>query len=352
MSTFLKQVWYMAAWASEVVGDRPLARTIADTPVVLFRDADGQAIAMLDRCPHRFAPLSLGKVEQGRLRCGYHGLVFDPAGRCVENPFANVAPAAACVPAYKVIEQDSIIWVWLGDAERATPDSIPRYAFLVDPGMRNVYGYTASSANYELLTDNLMDLTHARFLHPDFGGELYAPEHTWRSEGDVITSCYLVRDIPNPPLFELTFKAHGKNVDLWDDITWRAPACLYLDSGFKLTGRPREEGSATPSAHIITPETATTSHYFWASGNKLDNPMTDEELQNGLSQAFDHEDKPMIEAVQRRMGSADFWSLKPVLLKTDAAAVIVRRVVQRRLKEEAEGVSSNTSLGKEVPKCE
>lgn len=334
MPPFLTQIWYMAAWGHEVV-DKPLARTIADQPIVLFRGEEGVAHALLDRCPHRFAPLSLGRVEKHGLRCGYHGLVFDASGACSENPLGSVIPAAARVPSYPVVEQDRILWVWLGDPALADPATIPRYAFLADPSMRNVFGYTASSANYELLTDNLMDLTHARFLHPGFGGDLYNPEHGWHQDGDVVTSCYLVRDIPNPDLFERTFPAQGRHVDLWDDITWRAPASLFLESGFKLTGAPREEGLATPSAHIITPATASSSHYFWASGNKHDNPMSDEELMAGLSQAFDQEDKPMIEAVQRRMGDADFWSLKPVLLRTDTPAVVVRRILDRLRQQEA-----------------
>jgi vanillate O-demethylase monooxygenase subunit len=338
MTAFLKNVWYMAAWSHEVA-DSALARTIIGVPVIFFRGAGGKVAALHDQCPHRFAPLSAGRVEDGKIRCGYHGLVFDASGACVENPFSPVAPSAARVARYPVVEQDRIVWVWMGDPALAHATAIPRFEFLVDPAMRNVFGYTASAANYELHTDNLLDLTHARFLHPAFGGDAYNPEHTWKQEGDVVTSCYLVRDIPNPPLFELTFKAGGKNVDLWDDITWRAPACLCLESGFKITGTPRSEGLATPSAHIITPQTADRCHYFWASGNKRDNPMRDEELRSGLSQAFDQEDKPMIEAVQRRMGDADFWSLKPVLLKTDVAAVTVRRIIQRRLKEEAEALA-------------
>jgi vanillate O-demethylase monooxygenase subunit len=144
-----------------------------------------------------------------------------------------------------------------------------------------------------------------------------------------------VRDIPNPPLFELTFPARGRHVDLWDDITWHAPACLSLDSGFTFTGRPREEGVTTPSVHNITPVTAGTSHYFWASGNQRDNPMTDDELKAGLSQAFDLEDKPMIEAVQQRMAGTGFWDLQPVLLPTDAPAVRVRRILERMRRDEA-----------------
>lgn len=334
MSDFLKNTWYLAAWATEV-GDAPLARTICDIPVVLYRGAGSRVVALHDRCPHRFAPLSTGRVEGGRLRCGYHGLSFDEHGACAESPFSSARPAAACTTSYPVLEQDRMVWIWLGDPSRADPAAAPRFAFLGDPSMRNVFGYTAVMAHYELLTDNLMDLTHARFLHPAFGGELYNPTHRWSMDGDVVTSCYEVIDIPNPPLFELTFPTQGGHVDLWDDITWRTPACLFLESGFKRHGSPRDSGLRTPSAHVITPETARRSHYFWASGNAADNPMSDDELKQGLAQAFEGEDKPMIEAVQQRMGDAEFWSLKPVLLKTDAAAVMVRRILARRLAEES-----------------
>jgi phenylpropionate dioxygenase-like ring-hydroxylating dioxygenase large terminal subunit len=81
----LRNSWYVAAWDREVTR-APLARVFLDQPVVLYRKEDGTPVALEDRCCHRQLPLSMGKVEGDELRCGYHGLKFDSAGRCVEIP--------------------------------------------------------------------------------------------------------------------------------------------------------------------------------------------------------------------------------------------------------------------------
>ena len=100
--TYLRNCWYMAAWGDEV-GEKPLARTFLDKPVVLYRDADGRAHALFDRCPHRFAPLSVGKVEDATLVCGYHGLGFGGDGACTRNPHGPI-PRALRVKSYPVVE--------------------------------------------------------------------------------------------------------------------------------------------------------------------------------------------------------------------------------------------------------
>ena len=81
----LRNAWYIAAWADEL-GTTPLGRRICNEPVVLFRDAAGQAAALLDMCCHRGAPLHLGQVCAEGIVCGYHDLTFDRTGRCVRIP--------------------------------------------------------------------------------------------------------------------------------------------------------------------------------------------------------------------------------------------------------------------------
>ena len=76
---FARNAWYIAAWGDEL-GDKPLARRICNDPIVLFRDKDGRAAALADRCCHRSAPLSLGTVVEDGIQCGYHGLIIDSAG--------------------------------------------------------------------------------------------------------------------------------------------------------------------------------------------------------------------------------------------------------------------------------
>lgn len=335
MTVFLKNTWYVAAWNHEL-DQGLLSRTIIGVSLVLFRDASGKAAALFNRCPHRFAPLSKGVLHEGQVMCRYHGLRFASNGECSHNPWGGKTPAACKVNTFPVVEQDGAIWIWLGDAEKADPSLIPRFEFMVDPGMRCVKGYTAVKANYQLLVDNLMDLSHARFLHPGFGGDVYNPRSHVEMGERTVTSCFLVENVDNPEFPECAWSAGGKRVDLWDDITWNEPANLTLESGVTLHGNSREQGWMIPSAHLVTPETEHRSHYFWGSGVEQENALSNEDLVNVLSQAFDSEDKPMLEAAYEAMDGEAFWDLHPVLLQHDVGAVRVRRLLSERIAQENE----------------
>ena len=121
---FLENCWYAAAWDDEI-GEAPLARRILDRPVVLFRGEDGKAAALADRCVHRHAPLSHGRVEGGGIRCGYHGLLFANDGTCIQVPGQTKVPPGARVASFPVVERDRFVWIWMGDprARRSRVDS-------------------------------------------------------------------------------------------------------------------------------------------------------------------------------------------------------------------------------------
>ena len=121
---YLRNAWYVAAWDREV-GRKPLARTILNEPIVLYRKADGAPAALEDRCCHRHVPLSLGTLVGDDLRCGYHGLRFDASGVCVEIPGQPKIPPGARVRSYPVVEKWNWIWIWMGEPARADVKLIP-----------------------------------------------------------------------------------------------------------------------------------------------------------------------------------------------------------------------------------
>lgn len=329
---FIQNNWYMIAWADEV-GTAPFSRTALDVPILIYRDAEnGNPVALMDRCPHRFAPLSMGTVQAGHIRCGYHGLEFDKAGRCVKSPFTKTPPAAAKVRAFPLVEQDDVLWIWMGDPALADPSTIVRLPHHVDPDWRCVRGLTTAQADYRLLSDNLMDLTHIAFLHPAFGGHSYAPKVTVTEEADgSILADYLIDKMPN---FLSREEMPCDHVRTNDRIRWVAPSTHLLEG--RAFGHDDPSLMWTnPSAHILTPATASTTHYFWSSAVRQNSPLTDEMHMALLSQTFDNEDKPMVEAVQRQMKGAELFDLDPVLLKNDAAAVRVRRKTEALLAAEA-----------------
>ena len=174
--TFLRNCWYMAAWLDELPAEGGLARTFLDEPVFLFRDDAGAAHALLDRCPHRFAPLSRGKIEGDAVVCAYHGLAFDGSGACLRNPHGPVLRSLA-VRSYPVAEAHRALWIWMGDKVRADLPAIPELSFLsAAPETAFNRGYVHGAGNYQLYVDNILDLSHTDYLHPTTlgGGVDYA----------------------------------------------------------------------------------------------------------------------------------------------------------------------------------
>lgn len=338
MARYLRNTWYQAGWAGDLPAEGTLARTICDIPLVFFRRADGSATALVDRCPHRFAPLSAGKVADDRITCGYHGLAFGPDGRCVHNPHGPVV-AALSVRAFPVVERHGAIWVWTGDADKADPALLPNLSYIDEtPPLARITGYMPTAANYQLLSDNILDLSHADYLHPDtLGGINTTARSTNRQVGERVVVDWLAEDCVPPPAFRATL--HGADrADIWTEVVWQAPAVMTLGVAAMQAGvarLPQDEGY---TLHNMVPETATTTHYFYCATRRfrIDDAAFTEFLKVALAQAFVQEDKPMLERQQARIGEADFWDLQPVLLKIDAASTRARRLLQERIAAEAE----------------
>lgn len=333
--SYPRNAWYMACWADDLARDRLLARTLLDRPVVLFRDADGAPAALDDMCPHRFAPLSRGRVQDGVVQCGYHGLRFDAAGMCLGNASAYSSfPPDTCVQSHPVVERHRGIWIWLGDREKVNPDLIPPLSRIPMPGgHENIGNYLHVQGNWLLETDNIMDLTHVHYLHDgSLGNEsMRAGDiHVREQDGAIRAELWMPGTIcPFGPL-------EGQLCDQWNNVEWHAPSAMILDFGAVLPGEPAVQDEGGYAFHIFTPETERTTHYFFgSSGSYADKdawqPRIIGELQNRI---FLEEDNPMIEAVQDRMAGRDFWDMRPAILSSDAAAIRVRRKIARLCREE------------------
>ncbi|MDB5406892.1 MAG: aromatic ring-hydroxylating dioxygenase subunit alpha [Rhodospirillales bacterium] len=326
---FLRNTWYVAAWAKDV-GREMTGRVYLNEPVVLYRKENGIAVAVSDRCPHRFAPLHMGQLKGDAIECPYHGLRFDDAGSCVLNPHGDgKIPSGARLRSYPLVERHSLIWIWMGDAAKADASLIPDYGFLSDDTRGTVGGYLAIEANYELLTDNLMDLSHGQFLHASFmqTNDFVNGKHEVLQVGTTVHSNQWV---PNgsPQAAYGSDLATG-NVDQWWDIRWMPPSVMVLEVGMTPVGQPRDAGKRTLSAHLLTPETETSTHYHFANSRdfRTKDPEMDERIRAWQRGGFAGQDKPMIEAIQKMMGTTDLMSLRPVLLPVDSAAVRARRIL-------------------------
>jgi vanillate O-demethylase monooxygenase subunit len=341
----LKNIWYMAAWNDEVPAGRLFFRTLLEKPILFFRDSQGTIKAIGDRCPHRFAPLHLGNLVGDAVQCKYHGLQFGGDGQCTHNPHGNgVIPKAATVPAYPTVERYGAIWIWLGEPALANPNNIPDFPLLDLETFAAGHGYLKAKANYELESDNIMDLSHIEFLHPLFATEAVRRGKIETSqEGNVVWSKRFITNEILPSFLEEAFRLPpGGAADRWLDCRWQAPALIELYSGATPTGRSREEGNLAPSVHFFTPETATTTHYWYAMCCPLSVGPTAHKIAEEQTAAvrgpFETEDLPVVEGQQAMIGELDFMSLGPVLLPGDAGAARARRILEKLIAaEEAQG---------------
>lgn len=349
MDNVLRNTWYVAAWASELSEGTLLDRTLLGERIVLYRSHDGSPAALVNRCPHRFVPLSMGKLcDDGKaIECAYHGLRFDGSGKCVFSPQGEIAKGAG-VKAFPVAERFSAVWIWFGDPALADPALIPEIEFLVPETWAVGTGTTEVSCHYELESDNIMDLSHIEFLHPMFSSDaVRAGRIECRQDGETVWSRRMIQNDDPPEFIRQAFNIPtGKRVDRWLDARWNAPAVIALWTGGVETGRPREEGVDWCSAHIFTPISQDRTMYFWALAFPRTIENAEEMALQGrdtLRYPFEHEDAPIIEAAYANMGGADFWDLRPLILPGDGGAVRARRLLKSMIaREQGAGAPRNS----------
>ena len=164
MAEYVRNAWYVAAWEEEIESDKWLVRWLLDEPRLIYRKKEAPGYAMLvDRCPHRFAPLSLGQRSGDSVVWRYHGLRFSPDGACIQTPAGGEPPAHLRALSTPVIASHNLLWFWPGDPLLADSSTIPDFSFLDSQTVWK--GRSLFAGNYELLADNLMDLSHVDHLH-------------------------------------------------------------------------------------------------------------------------------------------------------------------------------------------
>jgi vanillate O-demethylase monooxygenase subunit len=336
---FLRNYWYVAAHDQEI-GRKPLGRIILGEPVVFYRLEDGTPVALEDRCAHRHLPLSMGKLVGDTLQCHYHGLRYDKSGACVRVPGQDMIPRSAKVKTYPVVARHRWLWIWMGDPAAADPAAIPDYHWLDDPEWGAGVQYLHVRANWQLIVDNLLDLTHLAFVHETTIGNSALVDQAQvkvQRKDDTVTVTRWIVDAPAPPTF---VKAGGftANVDRWQIINFTPPAFLRLDVGATPTGTGAPEGRRVGgigmwNLNAITPETERTSHYFWGQAHNFDtrNPATTEMIVGQIRTAF-LEDVAVFEAQQRNL---ELIPDPPQTdINADSGVIQARRILDRLHQQE------------------
>jgi vanillate O-demethylase monooxygenase subunit len=344
-NTYLRNAWYCAGWADQLPDGGVLGLTILKEPVVVYREGNGSVSALEDRCPHRFAPLSMGKVLGGnRLQCPYHGLEFDRSGACVRNPHGDKRiPTRAKVKSYPAVEKHKAIWVWMGD-QPADESKVPDFSVMDNvPELHTTKrDKIMIQANVELIIDNLLDLSHTSFLHEGILGnaDTVESEIVVKQDGTTVTVERHARDAEPPGMNKLMWPTSPARCDKITSITWMAPSTLKLMTGICEVGAKAESGTGYHAVHILTPETDRTTHYFFTAV-RYNVKTTDEklnlEIQDKIGKmrrfAFEEQDAPVIEA-QQRIIDASNKEVDPLTLAIDVGPVRYKQVLKKLIAAE------------------
>ncbi|MCP3730015.1 aromatic ring-hydroxylating dioxygenase subunit alpha [Sphingomonas sp. MG17] len=338
---FLKNCWYVAAWPTEMDGGGWLVRRILDQPVLLLRTESGEPAAFLDRCPHRLVPLSAGQRIGDTIRCGYHGMTFASDGRCVHIPGQAKIPPNAAATVFPMTERHGMVWIWMGDAKLADAELVPDVPWPALPHWTASNGYTHVAADYRLLTDNLLDLSHENYIHQ---GTIGNQEEETIADFPVKVSVdglkvLAHREMPNivPPPFFRVLQGNDNHIDRWQTAIWTAPSINMTDVGARPAGGAVEETLVSRVLHLLTPETETSTHYFWSHNRNF--RQDDAELTAGIVEAhrrtFD-EDKEMVELQQRELDDSGL-SVPQMALRVDDAPLRARRILSLLVRQQQAG---------------
>ncbi|MCA0301711.1 MAG: aromatic ring-hydroxylating dioxygenase subunit alpha [Proteobacteria bacterium] len=330
--------WYCAAFSTEL-GQQPLARTICDRQIVLYRGEGGRAVALTDRCPHRKAPLSGGRVLGDNIECPFHGMLFAPDGSCVDIPCQRAIPPAANVRSFPVVERHGHVWLWPGSAP---PDEglVPDMHWLVDPALSAVNGVMEIACNYLAALDNLLDDTHLSFVHRNTIGTPKIVKADIDIEGDADWVGFARWTLDTPPsAMHAMAGGFTTNVDRWFNVRFTKPSTVLIDVGSAPVGSGAPQGNRASGISLfsngtVTPSTPATCLYFWHTARtfKVGDAAFSTSLRAHMEETF-IEDKEILEAVQRNR-ACDAEKLPDLNLAGDAVTVRARRIIAALVEKE------------------
>lgn len=346
---FAENMWYAAAWEHEIeAADNKLARTICEIPLVFFKGENGRYIALDNRCCHRAAPLSSGRVEGNCIRCMYHGMLYDESGKVIEVPGQKHISPSMKVKSYKVVSKGSMIWIWMGDPELANEADIYDFPPLSDTENWRGFdkeAYLHYDANWLLIVDNLADFSHVAFVHTNTlgGSEAYAystiPENI-EKHPDGFSMVRWHRDSDAPPFHAKVIPENelGNKLDRANTIQMRLPGIflmetLFAPAGWDETKNDRSNCREYRNCQFMTPETRNTTHFFWnyLHNSDKDDPAVTASLKDSLLEGF-MEDKVIIEEQQKLLElSPDF---RPCAMSADEAFTHFRNKWVQHVKKE------------------
>ncbi len=334
---FPRNAWYVAARSAEVEAGKLLPRWLLGDPVVMYRTGDGTPVALVDRCIHRQMPLSMGRLKGDDLECGYHGLTYDPSGACVRIPGSSRIADVVRVQSFPLVEGHGLLWIWMGDRDLADPAEIPDHHWYTADGWSTAAGTLHMKGRTQLLNENLLDLSHLSFLHPDSIGspEIAEIPVTVTSDDRTVTVRREMRDVACPPFFT---KVTGidATIDRQQIAEYFAPAFHITTTTLKPHGDPDDARMCRQKTmHAVTPETRTTTHYFWSVSRDYavdDDAVTDFML-SAVAGVF-RQDIEASEAIEHIIAAWEPSYPLELNIKVDAGPLQSRRIIEKMVAAE------------------
>jgi phenylpropionate dioxygenase-like ring-hydroxylating dioxygenase large terminal subunit len=335
---FIFDEWYVAAFAEEI-GRSLLKRTLLGKRVVLFRTEAGTAVALADRCAHRSFPLSASQLDGDTIVCGYHGFRYNAQGDCIDVPSQAQCPKNIGVKNYALFECGPLVWIWMGNADEADPAKLPEQAWLSGADWERSQGYFRLEASYVALHENLLDLTHLSFLH---AGSFGTPDYARAAFENEIRDGYyaLRRNIVPTTLPPVWAKPTGL-----DGVTtaarlvkseFKSPAFHQVNVTFHDSALPPEarRETAIKTAHLPTPETQESTHYFIVHGRDfaLRDEAVTEFMHENLFVAFQEDVTGL--ALQREALETSGDDIYEFSVASDAPAAAMRTYLKTRALDE------------------
>lgn len=344
---FLRHYWYVAARADEV-GRTPLGRVVCGEPIVLFRTAAGRPAALRNLCSHRRAPLDKGKLVGDLVQCPYHGLRFDGAGRCVHIPGQETIPDQAHIDSFPAEERWGLVWLWMGPRARADAAAIPAKPWRADPAWNaDSTHYYKVAASHLLMTDNLLDLGHVAHIHADTIGfdasVLEKDPLVTEVEGERVRNTRILENVEPAPAIKGWGGFTGK-VDRVSISDWQPPC--FTSIRFANRGRAPGDGASGGGVvefridHLLTPETATTHHYWVLVSRNF--RIDDAALTRRIHADNDKvagQDIDIVEAQQKMIALSPHYRDMPI--RQDKGLMAAHRILDRlAAAEQAAGVAN------------
>ncbi|HKY21364.1 MAG TPA: aromatic ring-hydroxylating dioxygenase subunit alpha [Vicinamibacterales bacterium] len=342
----LYEHWYVAGTSDEF-SRKLVAKTLLNRSIVFYRKESGELVALQNRCAHRSYPLSESFLEGDTIRCGYHGIRYNPDGSILKVPCQDRVPTLG-VRSYAIHEMGPLVWIWMGDGpadESKMPDMTPYtssdWTFCV--------GTLPMPGNYLLMQENLADLSHLPYLHATTFG---VPE-SWGSKTT-----------------EMTIDEERLTVDFYRESTEWEQAKTFFPPYFNYEGRNLLDRAGgryeTPAFfrgwdllkikdsapgerdefrvyfdHFLTPETGSSTHYYY--GVARDHALEDSALTEGVRQIMARAFAQDSEAVghMQKLLDTDRHDFKELIIAGDRTAVASRRMILRLVEREYGPQSKN-----------